>query len=216
MTEHKSIDVSKYEAFLTKLNQQPDEKELAVNKYANNSKYLPISFVETQLDELFLGLWQTEDFKYSIVANEVVGVITLKVFHPIAQTWISKIGAAAVPIQQRSKENGGSGDITNISDKIVNTLVKDFPHLEAMCIVSAAKKLGKTFGRDLNRKLEDTYQPIYTIQATIDEVKMLMEQCVDLDQLKALYDDYPDMQNIKDFKAAFSAKRQKLQLLLPQ
>lgn len=208
-----STDVTKYELFLAKLNEQPEEKEIALNKFANNSKYLPISFVETKLDEYFLGLWQTDSFHYSIVANEIVGVITLKVYHPILKEWLSRIGTAAVPIQQKSKDNGGSGDITNISDKIINTLVKDFPHLEAMCIVSAAKKIGKAFGRDLNRKLEDTYQPMYTIESTIDEVRNELANCKDMASLTALYESYPDMHSIASFKKVFNAKAQEFKLL---
>lgn len=208
-----SEQINNYEQFLIKLNEKPDEKEIAVNKFANNSKYLPISFVETKLDEYFFGLWQTEDFKHSIVANEIVGVITLKFYHPILKEWLSRIGTAAVPIQQKSKDNGGSGDITNISDKIINTLVKDFPHLEAMCIVSAAKKIGKVFGRDLNRKLEDNYNPIYTIEKTIDEVRNELANCRDLPSLTALYESYPDMHSIADFKKVFNAKAQEFKLL---
>lgn len=147
------------EEFTQKLNCEPVKAEVRINKMANNSKYLPISFVQMKLDEIFFGLWETEIQHVQVVANEIIGYGTLRVYHPIAKTWIKRSGSAAVMIQQVSKEKGGSGDITNIRDKIKNTLVKDFPHLEAEIIKSAARKFGKMFGRDLNREFADDYTP---------------------------------------------------------
>jgi hypothetical protein len=52
--------------------------------------------------------------------------------------------------------------VTDISAKIHNALEMDFPHLKADCIVNAAKSFGVAFGRDLNRKDRDFYQPVIT------------------------------------------------------
>ena len=141
--------------FQKKLNGEPDKNEVRENPYANKAKYLPISFVEMQLDEMFFGLWQTKDFTHQIVVNEVVGSIQLGVFHPVLKEWIWRTGAGATPIQM----SRGAG-ITEVEKKIHNTLVKDFPHLKAECLKNAARSLGKLFGRDLNRKFEDKYTPV--------------------------------------------------------
>jgi hypothetical protein len=45
------------------LQKDPNKAELKTNKFANNSQYLPISFLEMTLDEIFFGLWQTKNFK---------------------------------------------------------------------------------------------------------------------------------------------------------
>lgn len=142
------------------LQTNPNPKEVKKNKFANNSKYLPISFLEMTLDEVFFGLWQTKNFTTKVIANEIAGELEVWYFHPVAKTWMCRIGAAAVQIQYRSVEKGGSGDITNIADKITNTLTKDYPHLKAECFRNACLSIGKSFGRDLNREFEDQYSPV--------------------------------------------------------
>jgi hypothetical protein len=64
-------------------------------------------------------------------------------------------GSAAVMMQYKSKTNGGDGDPMNFSNKITNTLVKDYPHLTSEMIKNASKRLGNVFGRNLNRKNRD-------------------------------------------------------------
>lgn len=154
------IQVQQYTSFL---NRQPPKSEIQVNAMAGNSNYLPISFIEMQLDELFFGIWSTDKFQYSQVGNEMVGSIELKVFHPVAKEWITRTGAAGVMIQFKK-----GSDVTDYNQKIANTLVKDFPHLKAECLKNAARSLGKIFGRDLNRKFQDTYTPLIKEQ-TVNE-----------------------------------------------
>ena len=141
--------------FHTILNKPPNNNNVAINKFAGNSKYLPISFLEMNLDEMFFGLWQTKNFEHSVIANEVVCSLELEYFHPSAQTWLTRVGVGAAMIQQ-SKDS----DITDLSAKIKNTLTKDFPHAKAQAFRNACLSIGKSFGRDLNREYEDTYSPI--------------------------------------------------------
>lgn len=150
----------KLQNFVQRLNATPKEDEVRVNQFAGNTRYLPISYIEMSLDELFFGLWETKEFKWQAMANEIVGSITLRVFHPVANQWIERIGASATMIRQQK----GAG-ITDLNAKIHNALEMDFPHLKADCIVNAAKSLGKSFGRDLNRIYTDIYRPLITGQA---------------------------------------------------
>lgn len=150
----------KLQNFLQRLNAAPNPDEVRTNQHAGNTLYLPISYIEMSLDELFFGLWETKDFKWQTMANEIVGSITLRVFHPVANQWIERTGASATMIRQQK----GAG-ITDLNAKIHNALEMDFPHLKADCIVNAAKSFGKSFGRDLNRKFTDLYRPIITGQA---------------------------------------------------
>lgn len=147
--------------FANLLSNAPQQAEVKINTQANNSKYLPISFVENKLDEVFSGLWQIKNFRWQVIANEIVGSIELGVYHPILKEWIWREGAGATMIQQQK-----GSDITDISAKHKNTLVKDFPHLKTECLKNAARSLGKMFGRDLNREFEDSYTPIQdTVEA---------------------------------------------------
>lgn len=199
--------VKTMESFLAMLNEAPDPKEIKVNKAAGGSKYLPISFVQMKLDELFLGLWETEDYRYTVVANEIVGNIVLKVYHPIAKVWLRRTGSAAVMIMQKS-----GAEVMDISSKIKNTLAKDFPHLEAACLTSAARKLGKCFGRDVNRKEEDNYSTFYTDIAESDEVLKTIDwtKVTDLAKLTATWKAYPDLHANPNFIKQFTYQRSKL------
>lgn len=145
------------EKFQTMLNKDPDKNEVRVNNHAGNTLYLPISYTEMALDEMFFGLWETKDFKWQVIGNEIIGSITLRVFHPIANQWIERTGASATMIRMKS-----GSSVMDAQNKIHNALEMDFPHLKADCIVNAAKSLGKVFGRDLNRKFEDQYKPMIT------------------------------------------------------
>lgn len=146
------------ERFQGFLNRPPNQDEVRTNQHAGNTLYLPISYIEMTLDELFFGLWETKDFKWQVAGNEVVGSIILRVFHPVAQCWIERTGASATMIRLKKDSK-----VTDISEKIFNAFEMDFPHLKADCLVNAAKTLGKAFGRDLNRKFVDIYRPLMTL-----------------------------------------------------
>jgi hypothetical protein len=183
-TEAGLVNYNSVEQFQMFLNKEPDKSEIDTNTRANNSKFIGIGVIERKLDEIFSGLWTCENFHWQVIANEVVGSIDLKYYHPTAKQWIIRTGAAAVQIQLKSKERGGSGDITEIKDKIVNTLQKDFPHLKAECLKNAAKGIGNYFGRNLNRDEMPDYEPLSDkIEAfeanTIDALSLLQTAKID-------------------------------------
>lgn len=206
--------IPKLEMFTQKLNEAPKPEEIKINKAAKNSQYLPISFIRMKLDEVFAGLWNFEMIRETVVANEIIGVGVLEVFHPVANMWIRRSGAAAVMIQQVSKENGGSGRISNIDDKIKNTLVKDFPHLESQVLKSAAKKLGKMFGGDLNRQFEDNYSPIYTEEITGTEGLQIaldaMAKATIPADLQAVWNDNASLHQNADFQKNYMYYNRKI------
>ena len=179
--------VRSMEAFNQKLNTEPQKNEVQVNKMAGNSNYLPISFVQTKLDEIFLGMWSFEMDHVQVIANEVIGYGVLTVVNPITGMTIKRSGSAAVMIQQ-TKDSA----LTDYNNKIKNTLVKDFPHLQAECMKSAAKTLGKIFGRDLNRKFSDDYTPEYSPEIDrekiSDDAKETIRKAQTLEDLSILWD----------------------------
>ncbi|MEW6006144.1 MAG: hypothetical protein AB1695_12600 [Stygiobacter sp.] len=174
----------KLQNFVTLLHKEPNKNEIRYNKYSN-SNYLPISFLEMALDEMFFGLWETTNFTTKTIVNEEVGSLELRVFHPVAKMWITRVGAGAVMIQQKAES-----EITDIGAKIKNTMTKDYPHLKAECFRNACLSLGKSFGRDLNREFQDQYTPIIkeTIienQALIEELQMTLKDFTNYDELKS-------------------------------
>lgn len=171
------------EKFQRKLNEEPPKNEIQVNEAAGGSIYLPISFVQMKLDELYYGLWESEITHVQVVANEIIGYGYLEVTHPVTGTKIRRAGAGAVMVQMKSEKAGGNGRISDVENKIKNTLVKDFPHLKAEIEKSAAKTLGKIFGRDLNRKHVDQYNP-YSIEGeSSDEIRRHLQGILDVGAL---------------------------------
>lgn len=170
------------------LHTEPEKNEVQINAFANNAKYLPISFLEMKLDELFYGLWETRNFTTKVIANEIVGEIELRVFHPDFGIWLSRIGAGSVQVQF---SKGTS--FMDMANKIQNTLTKDYPHLKAECVRNACLSLGKAFGRDLNRNLKDQYTPpvpemteeeIANDNALFEEYSILVSDYERVDELK--------------------------------
>lgn len=161
--------------FQTKVNRKPRANNIKRNDLTR-SNYLDIEYIEATLDEVYMGVWQTHSFVTQVVANELVGSMILEVFHPVANHWIRRVGSASVPIQFKK-----NSDITDISNKIKNALVKNAPTLKSECLKNAAKSLGKRFGRDLNREGRD-YKPQFheakidpAQQESIDKITILIE-----------------------------------------
>lgn len=200
------INIQTREAFLKKLNEQPERTETQAG-----AKGIPISFIETLLDEVYLGIWNTKNFRTQVVVNEIVGTIDLEVFDPTIKTWIHRSGSAAVQIQQAS----GSA-ITDIGAKYKNALQKDYPKLESMCLKAACKRLGKKFGRDLNRKFEDEYTEEYTPQLELNEViadlTKRLDKCLTLNDLLEVWKDCEALHENKQAKKVFNSYKTKINL----
>lgn len=181
------------EKFMRMLNAEPLETDLITdNRYKLERtdkktgqksyiqpRYLPISYVQTKLDEIFYGLWETKIDHVQVVANEIIGHGTLTVTHPVTGQKLQRTGAAAVMVLMKSKDNGGTGEILNAENKIKNTLGKDYPHLLAEITKSAAKTLGKVFGRDTNREHTDTYTPFSIESDASEQIRQELRELIE-------------------------------------
>ena len=166
MSEDDVAQLYRVQQIQKNLNRAPNLKKVKKNTFANDALYLPIAEVEMQLDIDYFGLWQVHSFTTKTIANEIVGELVLEVFHPVAQVWLKRTGAAAVQIQYAAEYENIEGksvkkpvNITDISKKIPNTLQKDYPHLKSECLKNAARSLGLRYGRNLNRKDGSDYEP---------------------------------------------------------
>jgi len=142
------------ESFTRTINRAPDPTKIQNHQGAN---YIPISTVEKDLDKVYFGLVQYELISFHHVLNEVVVIARIKVFHPVINQWMHYDGIGAGLLQQDAN--------TKVSDFIYhkkgNAMKLAAPNAYAEAIKNAAKKIGKRFGSDLNRKHEDFYQPNY-------------------------------------------------------
>lgn len=140
--------------FQKRLNAEPDPREFEPTP-DGKARTLPISFVQMTLDELYLGQWETSDATYQQIFNEVVATVVLTVWHPVTGKPQRRTGWASVIITQ--DKDAAVSDFNMTKKK--NALDLAFPKLGAEAFKSAAQSLGKIFGRDINRKLVDSFKP---------------------------------------------------------
>lgn len=161
--------------FTQKLNKSPELDSIDKTPDGKASTIL-ISHIEMLLDEYFFGLWETENFKWSVVANEIVGSIDLCVYHPSAGVRLKRTGAAAIQIMvDRVPDDLKNNPVEknrwalNPDNKKSNALDMSFPKLKAECLKNAANSLGKLFGRDINRKKQDAFKPLINKKQALDD-----------------------------------------------
>lgn len=161
----------KCQTFIQKLNNLPDAESIDKTPDGKAGTIL-ISHIEMLLDEYFFGLWETENFKWAVIANEIVGSIDLCFYHPVTGIRMKRNGAAAIQIMVNAGTNA-----LDVQNKKSNALDMGFPKLKAECLKNAANSLGKMFGRDLNRKKSDTFKGLLKVDTsnTIDKLKKLKD-----------------------------------------
>jgi hypothetical protein len=140
--------------FTTSLNAKPT-KVVTESINGKNITYVPISVIEKDLDKVFFGMVQFEILWSKQVLNEFEVAARVKVFHPIMMQWLNYDGIGAALIQQKS----GTQIIDFHVEKLQTALKLAAPNAYAEAIKNAAKKIGKRFGSDLMRKIEDDYTP---------------------------------------------------------
>lgn len=151
----KSLSVlQKDSALQVLLNQPPSISWLkdhpTAKKKDNNGnnvpiKFIPIERIEWLLTVIFLR-WKVEIKSSVVMANSVCVTVRLHYFDHAANEWNWMDGIGAQPLQTDS----GSG--ANNADRLkANAVQIAAPAAESYAVKDAAEKLGKLFGKDLNR-----------------------------------------------------------------
>lgn len=135
----------KKDQFNLLMNQEPDPKWIHVNKYANNSKYLPIGIQETLLQRVFKS-YRVEILREGSMFNAVYVTIRLHFLHPVTGEWDFHDGIGADQLQ--TKSGASPADLNSISN---NAVAMSLPKAVSLAISDATDHLGKLWGRDLNR-----------------------------------------------------------------
>ena len=128
------------------LNQQPPQSWVRVNKYANNSLYLPIDKVEYLLRKIF-GTYSIAITGQGTAFNGVWVTVRLTVTNPVTGQTVSHDGIGAEALQVKS--GCSAADLANIN---TGALSIAFPKAKTFAIKDAAEQFGRIFGADLNRK----------------------------------------------------------------
>lgn len=135
-------------------------------------QYLPIERVEYLLTAIY-GLWRVEIKSVQLMANSVVVVVRLHVLDPVTSQWNWSDGVGGSPIQIK-KDSGGAIDFANMQSAAIQMCA---PSAESYAISDAADKLGKIFGKDLNRKNKIDYMGMLATQ--FNEVPALPQATID-------------------------------------
>ncbi len=125
------------------LNQEPPKPWLKEHPMAKGIKYLPIERVEYMLTRIFKK-WNVEIRQVQVIANSVV-------------VWQDGIGAS--PIQ--TDKGAGAMDWNHTKNDAV---MKAAPAAESYAVKDAAEKIGKLFGKDMNRADKIMYDTLPTIE----------------------------------------------------
>lgn len=127
------------------LNAPPKDTWVLKHPIVSNVKYLPIQRVEWLLTRIFIR-WQVEVKQVQILANSVVVTIRLHYQDVLSSEMLWQDGIGAAPIQT----NKGAGAMDWNATKS-DAVMKAAPAAESYAVKDAAEKIGKLFGKDLNR-----------------------------------------------------------------
>jgi len=127
------------------LNHEPHGAWIKKHPLYNND-YLPIDKVEFLLT-IFFKKWNVEVKNVFHVANSICVIVRLYFQNPDTKVFEWQDGCGAAPMQVNSKSN--PMDANEIKS---NAVMLALPIAETNAIKDAADKIGKIFGRDLNRK----------------------------------------------------------------
>lgn len=116
--------------------------------------YIPIERIEWLLINVIMR-YRVEIIDHKQIANSVSVHIRLHYFDPVFGDWTYHDGLGAAPLQT----DKGAGAIE--WDKIKAHAVQiGAPAAESYAIKDAAEKIGKLFGKDLNRKEQISYRNV--------------------------------------------------------
>lgn len=145
------------------LNAEPAKSWVKDHPMFKKVKYLPIERVEWLLTRIFTRWW-VEVKSIQMIANSVVVTVRLYYQDVLSDQSLWQDGIGAAPLQTDS----GAGAID--WDKIKNDAVmKAAPAAESYAVKDAAEKIGKIFGKDLNRADKIMYDTLAGAIVTPDE-----------------------------------------------
>lgn len=161
-----SVVSSKQNELNLLLNQNPDNKWVKMHPMAKGVKYMPIERIEWLLTSIF-QCWKVEIKSTILIANSIVVSIRLHYQSVLDGSWNWQDGIGAMPLQT---EKGASA--TDFSAVKNDAVMKAAPAAESYAVKDAAEKLGKIFGKDLNRADQIGYSEMRDrFQASIESIK---------------------------------------------
>lgn len=148
----------KRDQFLQVVNTPPPDAWVKDHPIAKGVKYMPIERIELLLTRIFQE-WHVEIKREGQLANSVYVTVRLHYRDPIADEYRWQDGTGAAPI--KTDKGANASDMGAIKNDAIMT---GLPAAESFAIKDAAEKIGRLFGKDLNRKDVSGFTPSYDTQ----------------------------------------------------
>lgn len=142
------------------LNHNPPS-EFVKTHPSTSTNYIPVEMVEMMMTKVF-GHWSVEIKDYKLIANSVCVTVRLHYKDPMTGESLFQDGAGASPLQ--TNKGAHATDFTALKNSSVQMAL---PSAESYAFKDAAEKIGKLFGKDLNRKAYTDYQDM--VPASVKE-----------------------------------------------
>ena len=175
----------KTDKFNLLVNQEPPQKLIKQNKFANNSNYLPIGTIEVMLQKMF-GIFKIEVLRESQMFNAVCVTIRFHYQHPIDGQWYFHDGVGACQIQ--TKKGSSPAEMQDINNGAV---MMALPIAKSYAIKDAVDHIGKLFGRDLNRVDVMEFKVNESVAEKVNEkerknMEIYINNCITIEELEGL------------------------------
>ena len=152
------------------LNQDPIKEWVKEHPIFTKVKYLPIERVEYLLTRIFIK-WNVEIKSVSLIANSVVCQVRLFYQDVLSNEMLWQDGVGAAPLQ--TDKGSGAIEFNKIKSDAV---MKAAPAAESYAIKDAAEKIGKLFGKDLNRADKIMYDSLLTEKEKSDKYSEIINE----------------------------------------
>jgi hypothetical protein len=175
------VEIKRQEDLNIYLDTDVPQAWVKVNKFANNSKYLPIDKVEWLLRKIFKA-FRIEITGQGVAFNGVWVSVRLHYLHPVTGKWEFHDGIGASEMQ--TAKGTSPADLVNINK---NALSMAFPVAKSYAIKDASHHFGNVFGANLNRmdivKLTSDNNPV-TLLDDLVELFELKKDNLSVEQLE--------------------------------
>lgn len=136
--------------FQVLVNQEPKKDWIKIHPMTKEP-YIPIERVEWLLINIIVR-YRVEVKSVQQIANSVTVTVRLHYFDHLHNEWTFHDGVGAAPLQ--TDKDAGAIDWNKIKSSAVQI---GAPAAESYAVKDAAEKIGKIFGKDLNRKENISY-----------------------------------------------------------
>lgn len=179
--------------FVKFVNHAPPKQFVLDHPLANGVKYIPIGQIEKMLDRIFKS-WNVEVLREGQLLNSIYVTVRVNYLHPILNEWQHQDGVGAMTIQVEKGKD--ASDLKAIKS---NAIMLALPAAKSFAIKDAVEHIGKSFGRDINRKDMIIFSPSTSVtQAQRRDMFTPMNTKITVAQEKELFEAAKDASGLGD------------------